>query len=54
MIAKGKIVADAPPNDLTKLMSLPTLEQVFAQLVEQQDTQAMAREIVAVMRASHA
>jgi ABC-2 type transport system ATP-binding protein len=54
VISKGKIVADAPPEDLTRLMSLPTLERVFAQLVEQQDTQAMAREIVAVMRTTHA
>jgi ABC-2 type transport system ATP-binding protein len=33
VIAKGKILADAPPSELTKLMSLPNLESVFAQLV---------------------
>jgi ABC-2 type transport system ATP-binding protein len=54
VISKGRIVADAPPEELTRLMSLPTLERVFAQLVEQQDTQALAREIVAVMRTTHA
>jgi ABC-2 type transport system ATP-binding protein len=53
VISKGRIVADAPPEDLTRLMSLPTLERVFAQLVEQQDTQALAQEIVAVMKTTH-
>jgi ABC-2 type transport system ATP-binding protein len=50
VIAQGKIVADAPPGELTRLMQLPTLEKVFAQLVRQQDTQAAAREVVAAMR----
>jgi ABC-2 type transport system ATP-binding protein len=53
VISKGKIVADASPEDLTRLMHLPTLERVFAQLVEQQDTQATAQEIVEAMRTSH-
>jgi ABC-2 type transport system ATP-binding protein len=53
VISKGRIVADAPPEDLTRLMSLPTLERVFAQLVEQQDTQALAQEIVTVMKTTH-
>ena len=50
VIAQGKIVADASPSDLTRLMELPSLERVFAQLVRQQDTQAAAREMVEVMR----
>lgn len=54
VIAKGRILADAAPEDLTKLMSLPNLETVFAQLVEQQDTRAQAQELVEVMRARHA
>jgi ABC-2 type transport system ATP-binding protein len=53
VISKGRIVADAPPEDLTKLMRLSTLERVFAQLVEQQDTQAAAQEIVETMRTAH-
>lgn len=53
VISKGRILADAAPEDLTKLMSLPNLETVFAQLVEQQDTRTMAQEIVDVMRATH-
>jgi ABC-2 type transport system ATP-binding protein len=53
VISKGRIVADARPEDLTKLMRLPTLERVFAQLVEQQDTQATAQEIVETMRTAN-
>jgi ABC-2 type transport system ATP-binding protein len=53
VIAKGKLLADAPPSELTKLMSLPTLESVFAQLVQQQDTRSIAQEIVAVMQTAH-
>ncbi|HEX4287060.1 MAG TPA: ABC transporter ATP-binding protein [Terracidiphilus sp.] len=54
VISKGRIVADAPPAELTMLMQLSTLERVFAQLVEQQDTQATAHEIVEAMRYQHA
>jgi hypothetical protein len=50
VIAKGRILADSPPSDLARLMSLPNLESVFAQLVQQQDTGALAQEMVEVMR----
>ena len=50
VLAKGKIVADAAPRELTELMHLPTLESVFAQLVQQTDTGQVAREIVDVMK----
>jgi ABC-2 type transport system ATP-binding protein len=50
VIAKGKILADAPPADLTRLMSLPNLESVFAQLVEQQDMRRVAEQMVEAMR----
>lgn len=53
VIAKGRILADAPPSDLTKLMRLPNLESVFAQLVEQQDTKSVAQGMVEVMRSTH-
>jgi ABC-2 type transport system ATP-binding protein len=49
VIAKGRVLADAPPSELTRLTSLPNLESAFAQLVEQQDTQTQARQIVEVM-----
>jgi ABC-2 type transport system ATP-binding protein len=54
VIAKGKVLADAPPSDLTRLMSLPNLESVFAQLVEQQDTTVIAQQIIEVMQTTHA
>lgn len=54
VIAKGKILADAPPSDLTALMRLPNLESVFAQLVQQQDTKMVAQEIVEVMQITNA
>jgi ABC-2 type transport system ATP-binding protein len=50
VIAKGRILADARPSDLAKLMSLPNLESVFAQLVQQQDTRQLAHEMVEVMQ----
>jgi ABC-2 type transport system ATP-binding protein len=53
VIAKGRVLADAPPSQLTSLMSLPNLESVFAQLVEQQDTRTVAEKIVAVMQRAH-
>lgn len=54
VIAKGKVLADASPSELTSLMSLPNLESVFTQLVKQQDTRVVARQIVEVMQTTHA
>jgi ABC-2 type transport system ATP-binding protein len=53
VIARGRIQADASPSELTTLMKLPNLESVFAQLVQQQDTRAAARQIVEVMQIAH-
>ena len=53
VIARGKILADAHPGDLARLMSLPNLESAFAQLVQQQDTRSRARDIVDIMQVSH-
>ena len=53
VIAGGSILANAAPSELTQLMSLPNLESVFAQLVQQQNTAAMARELVNIMGMSH-
>ena len=53
VIAKGSILADARPSDLAKLMSLPNLESVFAQLVQQKDTRSIAQQMVEVMRIGH-
>jgi len=54
VLSKGNVVADAAPKDLTKLMELPTLESVFAQLVQQTDTERVARDVVGVMQVRHA
>lgn len=53
VIAKGRVLADAPPAELTQMMHLSSLEHVFAQLVQQQDTRTTARELVAAMGALH-
>jgi ABC-2 type transport system ATP-binding protein len=53
VIAGGRVLADAPPSELTTLMSLPNLESVFAQLVQQQDTRAAAERIVEIMQIAH-
>jgi ABC-2 type transport system ATP-binding protein len=50
VLSKGEIVADAAPRGLTELMSLPTLESVFAQLVQQTNTEQTARDMVDVMK----
>jgi ABC-2 type transport system ATP-binding protein len=54
VIAKGRVLADARPAELTRLMSLPNLERVFAQLVQQQDTRSLAEQMVEVMHLGHA
>lgn len=53
VIAKGRILADAAPSELAKLMSLPNLESLFAQLIQQQDTRKQAQQIVEAMGNSH-
>jgi len=50
VIAKGKILADASPSDLTALMKLENLEHVFAQLVQQEDTKSVARELIEAIK----
>jgi ABC-2 type transport system ATP-binding protein len=49
VIAKGKILADAPPAELANVMQLANLQDVFAQLVQQEDTRVLARQLVDVM-----
>ncbi len=50
VLSRGRVVADAPPQDLTRLMALPDLETVFAQLIRQTDTAQVARQIIGVMK----
>jgi ABC-2 type transport system ATP-binding protein len=51
VIHKGRIVADDSVTHLRALMQLPNLEEIFTQLVEQDDMESRAREIAAVIAA---
>ena len=51
VIYKGAIVADDSVSRLREMMHLPNLEEIFTQLVQQQDMEARAEEIAAVIRA---
>ena len=47
----GKVVADDSIQNLRALMELPTLEKIFSQLVVEQDTDSMARQIADLIHA---
>ena len=49
ILHKGQVVANDSIEELRTLMSLPTLEQIFTQLVIEQDTESLTRQIVEVM-----
>jgi len=51
IIHKGDIVADDSVENLRHLMHLPSLVEIFSQLVVQEDTEAVARDLVDVMKA---
>jgi ABC-2 type transport system ATP-binding protein len=48
VIYKGRIVADDSAGGLRELMQVPTLEQVFSRLVQQDDMEARAARIASV------
>lgn len=50
IIHKGRIVADDSVKNLRDLMKLPSLEDIFNQLVVQDDTEKIADELVEVMK----
>ena len=50
IIYKGRIMADDSVVNLRDLMSLPTLEDIFSQLVQQENMEDVARGIVEVMQ----
>jgi ABC-2 type transport system ATP-binding protein len=50
VIARGKILADASPAELTGMTELGNLESVFARLVQQEDTKSLARELVEAIK----
>jgi len=50
IIHKGNIVADDSIENLRSLMKLPSLEQIFGQLVIQEDTEAIAQGIFDIIK----
>jgi ABC-2 type transport system ATP-binding protein len=50
IIHKGNIVANDSVENLLNLMQLPSLVEIFNQLVVQEDTEAVARDIIEVMK----
>ncbi len=50
IIHRGRIVADDSVENLRSLMKLPSLEDIFSQLVEQADTEKIAKGMVEAMR----
>lgn len=51
ILAGGKVLANAAPQELTQLTAQPTLERVFAQMVQQTNTVAAAEDLVRLMHA---
>jgi ABC-2 type transport system ATP-binding protein len=51
VIYRGRVVADDSVGKLRELMQLPNLEEIFAQLVQQEDMQSRARDIAELISA---
>jgi ABC-2 type transport system ATP-binding protein len=51
ILHRGKVVADDSIENLRSLMELPTLEKIFSQLVVEQNTELMARQIADLIHA---
>ena len=49
IIYKGRIMAADSVENLRDLMHAPSLEEIFSQLVEQRDLEAVARDIVSAI-----
>jgi ABC-2 type transport system ATP-binding protein len=49
ILHKGKVVANDSIGRLRELMSLPTLEDIFAELAVEQDTEGITKQIVELM-----
>lgn len=50
IIYRGRIVANDSVGHLRDLMRLPTLEDIFAQLVLQEDTERIAQDVLGVVK----
>jgi len=51
ILHKGKVVANDTVENLRGLMDLPSLEEIFTQVVEQEDPAGVATNIIEVMKA---
>lgn len=51
ILHRGKVVADDSIENLRSLMAAPTLEDIFSQLVVEQDSKAMSRQIADLIHA---
>jgi ABC-2 type transport system ATP-binding protein len=49
IIYRGRIMAADSVERLRDLMNVPSLEEIFSQLIEQRDLESVARDIVSVM-----
>ena len=54
VLGKGRILANAAPAELKRTMAHSSLENAFAELVQQTDTRLTARQLVASMGATYA
>jgi ABC-2 type transport system ATP-binding protein len=52
IINKGTIVADDSVQQLSALMQLPSLESIFKELVQQEDTEKSAKEIISIIQSN--
>ncbi|HWR53665.1 MAG TPA: ABC transporter ATP-binding protein [Bryobacteraceae bacterium] len=52
ILYRGKLMADDSVERLRDLMHLPSLGEIFSQLIEQRDLEAAARDIVGVMKSA--
>ncbi len=50
ILYRGKVMANDSVERLRDLMQLPSLEEIFSQMIEHRDLEATARDIVGVMR----
>jgi ABC-2 type transport system ATP-binding protein len=50
IIYRGQLIADNSVEQLREVMSTPSLETIFSELVRQTNTGAVAREIVQAMK----
>jgi ABC-2 type transport system ATP-binding protein len=52
ILRKGRIAANDTVEALRKLMQLPSLEDIFSELVLEQNTETTANSIVEVMKSA--